>query len=85
MLFGLRTVTQDSLDFSVLIGHTSENPSTAIQYSEFSEDTGILRLHGISLQSSSFCTYLLSVVCMGKNKHENAWLLLICKKQSYVW
>ena len=57
-----KMVIQSSSDFSVVTAHISETPSAETQYSEFSEDTGILKKHWVSLQSSSFFMYILSVV-----------------------
>lgn len=45
MLLLSEMVIQNSLDISVLKDLKFEIPSAEIQYSEFSEDTGILKLH----------------------------------------
>lgn len=71
LLLWSEIVIQSSSDFLVVTAHISETPSAAIQYLEFSEDTGILRWHWVSLQSSSFCMYILVVVCMEKNEQTN--------------
>lgn len=63
-----KLVIQISSDFSVVTSHTSETPSAEIQYSEFSEDTGMLKKHWVSLQSSSFFMYILSVVWIEEKK-----------------
>lgn len=71
-------VTHTSFDLSVVTCHLVETPSIEMQYSEFSEDTGILNRH--SSQSQTSPTGFLSVLCMGGKGNENACLLSIRKK-----
>lgn len=59
-------VIQSSLDISVLKDLKYEIPSAETQYLKFSEDTGILKLHWVSSQSSLFSSIVLFMIYMRK-------------------
>lgn len=80
------TVIQSSSDFSVVTAHVSETPSAETQYSEFSEDTGILKKHWVSLQSSSFFMYILFVVWKEEKKQWKCMTPFNLKRKNHsIW